>query len=47
MSLHRRLAETAEREGVRLKQYIVYLLSDAAVGLRMAGCAIALFESSL
>jgi predicted HicB family RNase H-like nuclease len=31
MSLHRRLAETAEREGVRLKQYIVYLLSDATV----------------
>jgi predicted HicB family RNase H-like nuclease len=31
MSLHRRLAETAEREGVRLNNYIVYLLSDAAV----------------
>jgi predicted HicB family RNase H-like nuclease len=31
MSLHHRLAETAEREGVMLNQYIVYLLSEAAV----------------
>ncbi|OUL28610.1 antitoxin HicB [Nostoc sp. T09] len=29
-SLHRRLAETAEREGVSLNQYIVYLLSAVA-----------------
>jgi predicted RNase H-like HicB family nuclease len=28
-SLHRRLAETAEREGVSLNQYIVYLVSTA------------------
>lgn len=29
-SLHRRLAETAEREGVSLNQYIVSLLSAVA-----------------
>lgn len=29
-SLHRRLSETAEREGVSLNQYIVYLLSAVA-----------------
>ncbi|MBD2571295.1 type II toxin-antitoxin system HicB family antitoxin [Anabaena lutea] len=28
-SLHRRLSETAEREGVSLNQYIVYLVSTA------------------
>jgi antitoxin HicB len=28
-SLHRRLSETAEREGVSLNQYIVYLVSIA------------------
>ena len=28
-SLHRRLSETAEREGVSLNQYIVYLVSSA------------------